>query len=469
MLPRSVAFSLFALCLFSHSAPADDWPQWLGPNRDGQWRETGVVEKLPKELKPLWTAKIGPGYTGPAVAGGKVVLMDRVTDTVIGEDGGRKPVSSKGKERVVCLDAEKGTEVWTHEYDCEYKNVSYGSGPRTTPVIDGEVVYTLGTMGDLKCLKMKDGSPVWAKNFVADYKAPKPAWGWSAHLLLDGDRVIALVGGEKHAVVAFDKKTGAEKWAALSTREIGYSPPVLVEAGGKRQMLVWLSEYVASLDPATGEEFWRHEHPVTLGAVPAALRLAPGDYGSVLPRIEVMRPAVNIAAPKVAGDRVYLSNYYHGALCLKLNTDKPTADVVWRAKKNYPADPDTLNTIMTSLLVHDGHLYGVCMKGQMKCLKADTGEVVWEDEALLGGKEAVFGSASWVQKGDLAYCLTDTGDLCTLKLSPKGYEETSRTHMIDPTQASAGRRVVWAHPAFAGKKLYTRNDKQVICVSLAKE
>lgn len=449
MLPRSVAFSLFAFALTTSTVRAADWPQWLGPNRDGQWKETGVMDKLPKELKPIWTAKIGAGYTGPAVAQGKVILMDRVSDAVIGDDGGRKPVSSKGKERVVCLAAEKGDELWVHEYECEYKNVSYGSGPRTTPIISGDVVYTLGAMGDLKCLSLKDGKPVWAKNFVTDYKAPKPAWGWSAHLLLDGDRLIALVGGEEQAVVAFDKKTGEQKWANLNTKEICYCPPVIVEAGGKRQMLVWLSEYIASLDPESGKEYWRHEHP------------AKG--------IEVNRPGVCIATPRVVGDMVYVSNYYHGSLALRLRKDKPAADVVWRAQKNYPKEPDTLNTIMTSVLEHDGHLYGVCMKGQMKCLKADTGKVVWEDESLLGGKEAVFGSASWVQNGDQVWCLTDGGDLCTLKLSPKGYQETSRTKLIEPTQASMGRKVTWAHPAFADKKLYARNDKQVICVSLAKE
>lgn len=438
-----------AFCLGSclPRASAEDWPQWLGPNRDGQWKEAGVLDTLPKEMKPLWTAKIGQGYSGPAVARGKLILMDRVTDTPTAEGG--RLTTSKGKERVVCLDADKGTEVWVHEYDCEYKDVSYGSGPRTTPVIDGDFVYTLGTMGDLKCLALKDGKPVWATSFPTDHKAPTPAWGWSAHLLLEGNAVIALVGGEKQAVMAFDKTTGKKQWATLSTKEICYSAPVIAEAGGKRQLIVWLSDYVASLNPATGEEYWRHEHP------------AKGT--------QVQRPAVSISAPKVVGDMVYVSGGYHGALALKLGKDKPTADIAWRSKKPLQQKPDTLSTLMTTMLVHDGHLYGQCRDGEMKCLKADTGEVVWDDLALLGGKKAQFGSASWVQNGDKVWCLTDTGDLCTLTLSPKGYQETSRVHLIDPTQAAGGRKVTWAHPAFAGKKVYARNDKQVICVSLAKE
>lgn len=449
-MPLRILTFLACMVILSHAfspAAAEDWPQWLGPNRDGEWKEDGVLELLPKELKPRWTAKIGQGYSGPAVARGKVILMDRTTDAKTAEGG--RLTTSMGKERVICLDAEKGTELWVHEYDCEYKNISYGSGPRTTPTIDGDFVYTLGTMGDLKCLAINDGKPVWETSFPRDHDAPSPAWGWSAHLLLEGDAVIALVGGEKQAVAAFDKKTGKKKWAALSTQEICYSAPVIAVAGGKRQLIVWLSDYVASLDPVTGKEFWRHEHPVR--------------------GTEVMRPAVNISIPKVAGNMVYVSGGYHGALALKLGEDKPTAEIAWRSKKPLHQKPDTLSTLMTTLLVHDGYLYGQCRDGEMKCLKADTGEVLWDDLALLGGKKAQFGSASWVRNGDKVWCLTDTGDLCTLKLSPKGYEETSRVHLIDPTQAAGGRKVTWAHPAFANKNIYARNDREVICVSLAKD
>jgi outer membrane protein assembly factor BamB len=444
---RFTPFAIVISALFAMPCSADDWPQWLGPNRDGQWKETGVLEKLPKEMKPIWTTKIGPGYTGPAVAQGKVILMDRVTNVPTAEGG--QLTTSAGKERVVCLEASTGQEIWVHEYECAYKRISYGSGPRTTPIIAGEVIYTLGTMGDLKCLKLKDGEPIWQKSFPTDFKAPIPAWGWSANLLLDGDKLIALVGGDKQAVVAFDAKTGATKWTALTTNDICYSSPTIVEAGGQRQLLVWLSDYLASLNPDTGKEYWRHEHP------------AKGT--------ELMRPAVSISMPKVAGDMVFISGGYHGALALKLGKDKPTAEIAWRAKNRVQQKPDTLSTLMTTILVHEGYLYGQCREGEMKCLKAETGEIVWADHTLLGGNPAQFGSASWVQNGDKVWCLTDTGDLVTLKLSPKGYEETSRTHLIDPTQGAGGRKVTWAHPAFAGKKIYARNDKQVICVSLAKQ
>lgn len=302
-----------------------------------------MIETFPKEgLKPKWTATVGPGYTGPAVAKGLVVLMDRVSPTAAPENP-LKRANSDGTERVIALNAKTGKGKWDHEYGCEYKNVSDNAGPRTTPVIDGDRVYTLGTMGDLRCLTLADGKPV------------------------------------------------------------------------------------------------------------------------------VMRPAVTIATPKVVGDRVFISNYYHGAIALTLGKEKPTADVLWRAKNNYPKKPDTLNTVMSSLLAHDGHIDGLCMNGEMKCLKGATGEVVWTDQTLLGGKNATFGSTSWVQNGDTVYRLTDTGDQCVLKLSPKGDQETARTHLIDPTAAAGGRKVTWAHPAFADQHLFTRNGKELICVSLAKE
>src|SRR5262245_45320205 len=214
-----------AVTLLTPPVVAEEWSQWLGPQRDAIWAEKDLVTSLPKDGPTVvWRKPIGAGYSGPAVAGGKLYVMDRVK----GEPDPKNPPAAgtqPGSERVVCMNATNGEPVWTHTYDCTYANVSYPSGPRTTPVVDGGHVYTLGTMGDLFCLNAADGKPVWSKNFPKDYKAPTPAWGWSAHLLVDGDNLIALVGGEGQAVVAFDKKTGKEKWKALTTKEICYSPP----------------------------------------------------------------------------------------------------------------------------------------------------------------------------------------------------------------------------------------------------
>ncbi len=182
-------------------ATAADWPQWLGPNRNGVWSETGLISELPADGPTvLWRQPIGTGYAGPAVVGGKVFVMDRqakppAPDTPRG--------TLPGTERVLCLDAKTGQELWKHEYDCPYARISYPEGPRTTPVVADNRVYTLGTMGDLRCLDTATGKPVWTKNFVTESgekparagqeKAPKsynvlpPVWGYSSHLLLHGD------------------------------------------------------------------------------------------------------------------------------------------------------------------------------------------------------------------------------------------------------------------------------------------
>src|SRR5207302_1227641 len=136
------------------------------------------------------------------------------------------------KERVLCLDAQTGKPIWAHEYDCTYK-IYYPSGPRTTPVVQGDRVYTLGSMGDLCCLKSADGAVVWSRNLLTDYKTKPPIWGYAAHLLVEGDFVFTLVGGENTAVVALDRNTGKGRWHALTVQEVGYAPPMMIEAGGQ--------------------------------------------------------------------------------------------------------------------------------------------------------------------------------------------------------------------------------------------
>src|SRR5262245_44643030 len=163
---------LAALVVLFFAAPAfaDDWPQWLGPKRDGVWRESGIIKKLPKELPVVWRKPVAEGYAGPAVADGKVFVTDWVRDT-----NATRPASPfgnattmAGAERVHCLDAKTGDTLWMYRYDCPYK-VSYAAGPRCTPLVSGDRVYTLGSMGHLFCLSVKDGQPIWSKNFVKDF------------------------------------------------------------------------------------------------------------------------------------------------------------------------------------------------------------------------------------------------------------------------------------------------------------
>src|SRR5262245_8395180 len=241
-------------------AGADDWPQWLGPRRDAVWRETGILEKFPEGgPKVRWRAPVAGGYAGPAVAEGKVFVTDRVLakDTEKPKDPFR-PGTTPGTERVLCLNEADGRLLWKHEYDCPY-TVQYPYGPRTTPVVRDGRVYALGAEGHLVCLDTDDGRRRWGRDLKKDYNVKAPVWGFAAHPLLDGHKLICMVGGEGSTVVAFDKDTGKEIWRALSASQPGYCPPMIFEAGGTRQLIVWDANKLSSLDPETGKVYWSQD------------------------------------------------------------------------------------------------------------------------------------------------------------------------------------------------------------------
>lgn len=452
MMRRSCLLALMVSVFQVPAAGADDWPQWLGPKRDGVWRENGIVASFPADgPKVRWRTKIGEGYSGPAVAQGKVIITDRIlaAGTANPKNSfGRSRVA--GRERVLCLDEASGRTLWVHEYDCPYQ-VSYAAGPRTTPVIDGSRVYTLGTMGDLLCLNLADGKVIWSKNFVRDYEAPVPLWGFAAHPLLDGDRLICLVGARDALAVAFDKHTGKELWKNLNAEEPGYAPPMIFTVGDKRQLIVWHPESLNGLEPEDGRLIW---------AYPFSGR-----------NNRKLKAGLSIPTPRLDGDRLFLTAFYDGSLMVKLNGEtKPT--YVWRSKgrSEQPDGTDALHSIMSTPIVKDGHIYGVCSYGELRCLDAATGKRLWSTHQATGGKSLRWAHAFLVPQGKRYFLFNELGDLIIAKLSPKGYEEISRANILTPTNTMAppaGRRVIWSHPAFANRSCYARNDQEIVCVDLA--
>jgi len=432
-----------ALLITATLARADDWPQWLGPQRDGVWRETGIVEKFPAQGPPVrWRTKIGGGYTGPAVAQGRVYVMDR--QVAKGSSNPADPFARgkiPGTERVLCLNEADGRVLWQHEYECAY-TVSYPAGPRATPTVGQGRVFTLGAEGHLLCLDTADGRVLWSRVFTKDYGAATPTWGFAGHPLLDGRKLICLVGGEGSVAVAFDRDTGKELWRALSARQPGYAPPVIYEAGGRRQLIVWHPESVNSLNPETGEVYW---------SVPFKAR-----------------EGLTIATPRQLGDALFVTAFYDGGLMLRLDAAQPGATVVWKGRKSSERDTDGLHAIMCTPFLEGRHLYGVCSYGQLRCLKADTGERVWETlAATTSGQPVRWANAFLVKHADRFFLFNEQGDLILAKLTPQGYEEVSRAHLLEPTGTAAGRAVLWSHPAFANRCVFARNDREILCVSLA--
>ncbi len=444
---RLAFFALAAGCLAVGISRADDWPGWLGPRRDGVWRETGLMEKFPPGGPPvLWRVPISEGYSGPAEAGGRLYVMDRQRTT--GPD--HKPLRPTrkgvlGNERVLCFDVTGGKLLWKHEYDCPYK-LSYPLGPRTTPLIDGGRVYTLGAMGDLLCLDAGSGKVLWSRSLMKDFHlSDPPVWGWAASPLIDGDLLYCLVGGPGSAVVAFHKSTGREAWRALTSEEVGYSPPVLCQAGGTRQLLVWLSDCVNGLDPATGKVYWTHTWPKA-----------------------VQRPAVNIVMPRCDGQRVFVTNFYHGSLMLQLDAHKPEASVLWQGKSNNPSRPDGLHGVMATPIIKEGCIYGVGGYGELCCVDADTGKILWQTDDAIGKKaKGECANIFLVPQGDRYVLFSDQGDLILAHLSRSGYKEIDRAHILEPDREARGRKAAWSHPAFARRCIFARNSQELVCVSLA--
>lgn len=437
---RTMTLTVVVLVLGVASlASADDWPQWLGPKRDSIWRETGILKEFPEGGPPVrWRVPCDLGYSGPAVADGRVFVFDYVKESgkIENNPGARNDLT--GNERLQCVSADDGKVLWKYEYDRPY-SLSYAAGPRCTPTVDGDKVYTLGAEGDLVCLTVDKGELVWRKDLTAEYGTTAPIWGFSAHPLVDGDLLYCVVGGKGSVAVAFDKNTGKEVWRALSCEPQGYCPPTMIEFDGTKQLLIWDPQSLNSLNPKTGEVYW---------TVP-------------------LQPAyeMSIIAPRQLDNWLFTSGIGRVALMLKLNEGKPGVTEVWRGKPKF-----AIYSAEATPILEDGMIYGVdCHDGLLIGARIEDGERVWETREPINGGErrANHGTAFLVKQEDRFFLFSETGDLIIAKLSPEGYEEISRFHAIEPTNEAFGRPVVWAHPAFADKSAFIRNDKELIRVDLA--
>ena len=423
---------------------AADWSQWLGDKRDGIWREKGIIKKFPKSGAKLnWRVPIGGGYAGPAVANGRVFVMDR--QLAKGKENPENQFDRgmiPGFERVICLDEKTGRELWVHDYPCGY-TVSYPAGPRATPTVDGDRVYTLGAEGNLFCLNAASGKVLWSKDFKKEYKVKSPVWGFTGHPLVRGGYLICLARGEGSTAVCYDKLTGEEIWRNLSAREPGYSPPTIIHSGGVDQLIIWHPESINSLNPDTGELYWTQPFKLRFG--------------------------LSVPTPRQVGNQLFVTAFYNGPMMMNLDPDKPIASLAWKGTRNSEKNTDKLHSIMPTPFIEKDHIYGVCSYGQLRCLRVDNGERVWEDlTATRDGKETRWANAFLVKHSpsDRFFLFNELGDLIIARLSPKGYEPIDKTNLIEPTGKAMNRKVVWSHPAFANQNVLVRNDKEIASFSL---
>ena len=428
-----VAAPFLALILIA-SGWSDDWPQWRGPNRDGVWHEDGVVERFEsKQLELLWRAPLGAGYCGPTVADKRVFVMDRQTEP-------------QQLERVLCFDARMGTRLWLFSYPCNYA-ISYTAGPRASVTVDGSRAFALGAMGHLHCLDVGTGTVLWKRDLNREYKLQAaqrmPEWGIAAAPLVYERLVIVHFGGADGAcVVGFDKKSGNEVWRALQDRA-QYSAPVLINQAGRPTVACWTGDSVAGLAPQDGTVLWRHPfRPVNM--------------------------PIGVATPVVDGGRLFVSSFYDGSLLLKLHTDTPGVAPLRRRKGANEQNTDALHCMISTPVLAGDSIYGVDSYGQLRCLDAATGDRVWEDQTAT--RPDRWSNIHIVRNGDHYWMFNELGQLIIAKLSRAGFQEISRAQLIDPTPEQLRRRggVCWSHPAFAGRHVFARNDKELVCASLEK-
>lgn len=436
----SALWALSVFLLFGQSITmAEDWPQWMGPERNNVWYPEKPLESFPKEgPQVVWRSPLAGGYAGPAVVGNRLLVTDYVTsDNVKVDNFGRQTFT--GTERVLCVDETTGETIWKHEYPVVY-DISYPAGPRCTPLVEGDFVYTLGAVGHLICFNKSSGEIVWQKVLPTEYKAKVPLWGYSAHPLIDGDLLYSVAGVDGSHMVALKKQTGEEVWRSQSQPEQGYTPPSIVTIGGKRQLLAVGPAGINSLNPQTGERFWTTPYDA--------------DNGSI------------IMTPMILGEHLFLGGFNNRNLLVKLNADGLGVKQVWKDKKDHGMSPVNVQPFAI-----DDVLYGFDASGELMAVEIPSGKRLWKTTKPLGnGRKAGSGTAFIVKENDRFWLFNENGELIIAKLSRAKYDELARTKsLIEPTNNAFGRAVVWCAPAFANGKLYVRNDKELISVNLSRD
>ncbi len=415
-------------------ASADDWPQWMGPQRDNVWREKGIIQKFPEGgPKILWRTPIAGGYAGPAVAAGKVFVTDYVTsDNVKVDNFDRNEFT--GNERIHCLNEDNGEILWTHEYPVKY-TVSYPAGPRCTPNVEDGRVYTLGAEGHLFCLEIASGKVLWSKDLQTEYGTKAALWGYAGHPLIDGDKLLTLAGGEGSHMVALNKLTGKEIWRSGTAPEQGYCPPTIIEYGGARQLITLRPDAVVSMNPDTGKQYWSVPYEASNGSI--------------------------IMSPVMLGEYLYAAGYSNRSLLLKMDADTPAVTEVWRDKSG------VICPVNVQPFVIDDVVYGFDQKGVLRAVRIPSGERLWETSDAIGKRASGSDTAFLVRHEDHFWMFNELGELLIAKLGPEGFQEIDRAAVIGQTNFAFGREVVWSMPAFANRHAYIRNDNEIICVDLA--
>jgi len=388
---------------------ANDWPQYLGPSRNGVYAGPALADAWGANgPKAVWRKQVGQGFAGPAVVGNRVILFHRV-----------------GNEEVLeSLDAATGDSVWRYAYPTRYRDdFGFDEGPRAVPVVADGVIYTFGAEGQLHAVDLAKGTRLWSEDTMKRFGVPKGFFGAAGSPLVEGGRVIANVGGDKAGIVAFEAKTGKVLWSATDD-DASYSSGVAATIGGHRLGVFLTRDSLVGLDPASGMVQFQRRWRARIAA------------------------SVNAATPIIVGDEIFVSAQYGpGAGVLRVNGSQLTD--VWTSD-------DVLSNHYATSVFFNGYLYGFHGRQEFgpsfRAVEFQTGTVKWSQEQFRAG--------SVLLAGDRLLITREGGELVLASASPQAFKPIARAQVL--------QGVVRPYPALADGLLYVRNENTLVCLDLRK-
>ncbi len=408
------------LCGSILTAIATEWPQWRGPNRDGVSDEVGLLKEWSSDgPKMVWKVSLGEGFSGISVSQERVYTM-----------------FSKGNDEfIVCLDATNGAEIWRFRSDKNYHEGQGGNGPRATPTIDGDLLYTISAHGKLYALNAASGQEIWSHDLQQKFGSKMPRWGFSTSPLVEGELLLIEVGGKgERSIVAFNKNSGDVVWSSHKDK-LGYSSPIAITVKGVRQIICFTGTKLVSISPTDGTIYWQYPWKTGYDVNAATPVFIPPD--------KVFISSGYDKGAAVLQMRVFVSPDNDRAATDQIKENQGTIRIkeIWKNRK-------MKNQFATSVL-HENYLYGFD-NSILKCIEANTGEEQWKSRG--------FGKGTVILADGHLIILSDRGKLGLAEATPTGYIEKASTKVMGG--------LCWTVPTLADGKLYVRNETEMVCVDI---